>query len=249
MNADKPDIQVDQIWRERTRPGHTVKVLKRTIESKDGLPYLSDVVIKHLTAHYERAQVNNSIIRAERFLRRYDYVGEKQVPLYNQDGSFRTNEEIRREAALIMGQETCRYSHELSYCGKCGWVDELQKKDAVKIVADAFTSLREPEYHISEEEDKLDAEIATKALKNAGLMLHQPMMVLGDIKCCDTCINSEGNPVAWEFAHPSYDPAKVSAAMLQYDRVARTGLGTSKTEDMLYEALKGMEMKRLGYNV
>lgn len=245
MTMDK-EIQLGQIWKERSRPGHTVEIVN--ILERNGTSY-GEVTVKHLTAHNQRTQTSPSILSFSNLRTRYDYVGEKQVPLFKPDGSSRSNEEIRHEAALIQGQETCPYSHELSYCGKCGWVDITQKKDAVKVVADAFTSLREPEYHISEDEDRLDAEIAVKALKKAGLMLHQPMMVLGEIECCDTCTNSEGNPVAWDSAHPSYDQAKVNAALLRYDQVARSGLGTNTTENMLYEALMGMEMKRLGYNV
>lgn len=44
-------------------------------------------------------------------------------------------------------------------------------KTAEQVVAEAFTKIREPEYHISEEEDFSDACIAVAALREAGMLV------------------------------------------------------------------------------
>lgn len=50
---------------------------------------------------------------------------------------------------------------------------------------------------------------------------HRLKVVDGEIEVCDTCINSDGNPVAWEQAHPSTIPPGALSFEQQIEAVDR----------------------------
>lgn len=62
-------LAVNQVWEEKSRPGHTVQIVKVDAEG---------VLIKHIGVYNKRVQSYLSYLEAKRFKSRYQLMGEKR---------------------------------------------------------------------------------------------------------------------------------------------------------------------------
>lgn len=67
---------------------------------------------------------------------------------------------------------------------------------------------------------RIDSEMAARHPEEVE-QPHRMMIVDGDIEVCDTCVNSEGNPVAWDQAHTVGVPAGALTFEQQIEAVDR----------------------------
>lgn len=124
--------ELDSTWRERSRPGHTVRVTGLTISYGQTRTYARDsVLIHHLTAHNKRKATTPSQLELSSFLERYDPIEPQEpTPMTTETPAITPDPEYPRITEMSFryrvevgstGYAQVRAGTSLVYCGDITW--------------------------------------------------------------------------------------------------------------------------------